>query len=71
MMNIGFNPTVVGENLTIEIHYFDFDTDLYGQEIRVSILKHLRSEQKFDSIALLKDQLEIDKKSSLIYIKSL
>ena len=28
MMNIGFNPTVKGQNQSIEIHYFDFDADL-------------------------------------------
>jgi riboflavin kinase/FMN adenylyltransferase len=35
-MNIGFNPTVAGENLSIEIHYFNFNSDLYDQEIAVS-----------------------------------
>lgn len=69
MMNIGFNPTVAGENLTIEIHYFDFDADLYDQEIKVSILTYLRPEQKFDSIDLLKGQLEKDKNTALTFIK--
>jgi riboflavin kinase / FMN adenylyltransferase len=69
MMNIGFNPTVAGDKLSVEVHYFDFDGDLYDQEIRVSVLKHLRSEQKFDSVALLKSQLEKDKESSLAFIK--
>ena len=69
MMNIGFNPTVAGENLSIEIHYFDFDGELYDQKISVSILEYLRSEQKFESVALLKQQLEKDKKSALDYIK--
>lgn len=71
MMNIGFNPTVAGENLSIEIHYFDFDADLYDQEIKVSLLKYLRSEQKFDSVDFLKAQLEKDKNASLDYIKNL
>ena len=71
MMNIGFNPTVSGEKLSIEVHYFDFDAELYDQEIRVFILEYLRSEQKFDSVALLKEQLEKDKNAALNYIKSL
>jgi riboflavin kinase/FMN adenylyltransferase len=71
MMNIGFNPTVAGENLSIEVHYFDFDADLYDQEIRVSILKYLRPEQKFGSVDLLKEQLNKDKDSALAYIKGL
>lgn len=71
MMNIGFNPTVEGKKLSIEVHYFDFEADLYNQEIRVSFLKHLRSEQKFDSVELLKAQLGKDKESSLGFINNL
>ena len=71
LMNIGFNPSVAGEKLSIEVHYFDFDIDLYDQKISVSILKYLRPEQKFDSIALLKEQLEKDKKWALVHIESL
>ena len=71
MMNIGFNPTVAGEKLTVEVHYFDFDADLYDQEIRVSILEYLRAEQKFGSVPLLKEQLEKDKDVAWTYIKNL
>jgi riboflavin kinase/FMN adenylyltransferase len=67
MMNIGFNPTVAGENLSIEIHYFDFDADLYNQKVSVSILKYLRPEQKFESVTLLKEQLEKDATATLAY----
>lgn len=71
MMNIGFNPTVSGEKLTIEIHFLDFDTNLYDQKITVSILKYLRPEQKFDSLDLLTQQLEKDKNSALTYLSGL
>lgn len=71
MMNIGFNPTVDGEKLSIEIHFFDFDADLYDQKISVSILEYLRAEQKFNSIDLLKQQLEKDKNDALAYINSI
>jgi riboflavin kinase/FMN adenylyltransferase len=67
MMNIGFNPTVEGENLSIEIHYFNFDADLYEQEISVSILSYLRPEQKFGSVTLLKEQLQKDAAAALRY----
>ncbi|AOW08934.1 bifunctional riboflavin kinase/FAD synthetase [Flavobacterium gilvum] len=70
MMNIGFNPTVDGKHQTIEINYFDFDEDLYDQKITVSILERIRSEVKFDSVALLKEQLEKDKETALAYFKS-
>jgi len=71
MMNIGFNPTVSGEKLAIEIHFLDFDTNLYDQKLTVSILKYLRSEQKFDSVDLLTQQLEKDKNTALTYLKEL
>ena len=70
MMNIGFNPTVNGQSQTIEIHYFDLDEDLYDKEIRVSILKRIRSEQKFESVEKLKEQLAHDKSTSLEFIKN-
>lgn len=71
MMNIGLNPTIPSEKLSIEIHYFDFDSDLYDQKIVVSILKYIRPEQKFDSVDLLKAQLEKDKITALDYISHL
>ena len=71
MMNIGMNPTVNGQNRSIEIHYFDFDAYLYDKEIRVSIVHRIRSEQKFESFELLKSQLEKDKKTALNYLNHL
>ena len=71
MMNIGFNPTVSGEKLSIEIHFFDFNADLYDQKITVSILKYIRPEQKFDSVDLLTKQLEKDKSIALAYLHQL
>ncbi len=71
MMNIGFNPTLGGENLSVEVYFLDFDADLYTIEIRVSVLEYLRPEQKFESVALLKEQLSKDKASALAYIESL
>ncbi|WP_369766000.1 bifunctional riboflavin kinase/FAD synthetase [Flavobacterium sp. WC2429] len=71
MMNIGFNPTVKGESLSIEIHYLDFDADLYDQKVTVSILKYLRPEEKFDSVDTLKKQLQKDKETTIAYIKGL
>ncbi|TDE45612.1 bifunctional riboflavin kinase/FAD synthetase [Flavobacterium rhamnosiphilum] len=68
MMNIGFNPTVGGQKQSIEIHYFDFNADLYNQKISVSILQRIRSEQKFESVDFLKEQLGKDKKAALVYL---
>lgn len=59
--NIGVKPTVSGEKLTgIETHLLDFDEDLYGKELTVAFYDFERPEQKFDSLELLKKQLEQD-----------
>jgi riboflavin kinase/FMN adenylyltransferase len=71
MMNIGFNPTVDGKNKSIEVHFLDFSEDLYHQKITVSILQNIRSEQKFESVELLKEQLEKDKKTTITYFNKL
>jgi len=68
MMNIGFNPTVSGTEKSIEVHYFDFNQDLYGQKIQVDILDRIRDEHKFNSVEELKLQLQKDKKTSLSII---
>lgn len=71
MMNIGFNPTVEGENKTIEVHLFDFNSDLYNHKIKISIIHPIRSEQKFESVAVLKQQLIKDKEFSIQYLSNL
>lgn len=71
MMNIGNRPTVDGTKQTIEINFFDFKQDLYGQKITISLLHRMRSEQKFESINALKNQLGKDKKTALAFIENL
>lgn len=70
MMNIGNRPTVNGKHQTIEVHFFDFDSDLYGKELTVELLYYLREEQKFDSVNTLMNQLEKDKEASLLHIQT-
>lgn len=68
MMNIGFNPTVGGEKQSIEVHFLDYDSNLYEKDIKVSILHRLREEQKFGNITLLKAQLAQDEKNTRAYL---
>ena len=72
MMNIGYNPTVSETEIlpgsrqkSIEIHFFDFDQDLYGQKLQIDVLARIRDEQKFESVEVLKNQLTKDKETSL------
>lgn len=71
MMNIGFNPTVQGQNRTIEVHFFDFDSDIYNRQIRVAVLQRIRSEEKFGSVELLTNQLKKDRDFSKNYLQNL
>ena len=60
MMNIGKRPTVDGKHQTIEVHFFDFNQDLYEQSLTVELLYFLRDEHKFDSVEHLISQLQKD-----------
>lgn len=70
MMNIGFNPTVNGENQSIEIHFFDFDSDLYDKKIQIQLLNRIRDEIKFDTIEHLQEQLQKDKITATEFLNS-
>jgi riboflavin kinase/FMN adenylyltransferase len=70
MMNIGNRPTVNGNHQTIEVHFFDFNQDLYHQNLTIELLYFLRDEQKFDSLALLIHQLKKDEKTARDYIQN-
>ena len=70
MMNIGFNPTVEGDEETIEVHFFNFNKNIYNKTLQINLLHRLRNEQKFESVEALKAQLLKDKEASLSYIKS-
>ena len=71
MMNIGNRPTVNGEHQTIEVHFFDFNQDLYQKELTIELLYFLRDEHKFNSVDDLIIQLKIDKENSLNYINTI
>lgn len=61
MMNIGTRPTFGGNSLSVEVHIFQFNEDLYGQLLYVSVEKRIREERKFDSVNQLREQLEMDR----------
>lgn len=71
MMNIGNNPTFEEKELSIEIHFFDFNQNLYNANISISILDRIREEKKFESVIDLKSQLENDKEYAYLYLKQL
>ncbi|MDP4226970.1 MAG: bifunctional riboflavin kinase/FAD synthetase [Bacteroidota bacterium] len=63
MLNIGQNPTVSHSHAgrSIEVNIFDYADTLYNQQVSLQFIARLRNEIKFDSIDLLRQQLEKDK----------
>lgn len=59
--NIGVKPTVESvPSKGVETHIFDFEGDLYGQNVEVELLHFHRAELKFDSVEALKEQMAED-----------
>jgi riboflavin kinase/FMN adenylyltransferase len=60
--NLGFRPTVASgkpERL-LELHLFDLDREIYGEEMEVRFLRYLRPEQKFANVEELRTQIAAD-----------
>ena len=62
MMNIGMRPTLDGLQEVIEVHFLDFNSDIYGATVRVELHERIRDEQKFKGLTELKEQLARDEK---------
>jgi riboflavin kinase/FMN adenylyltransferase len=58
--NIGYSPTFDDHVFSVEVHILDFDENIYGQNIRVNFVKHIRDEEKFSTISELSDQIKKD-----------
>ena len=65
MSNIGFRPTIDHGALTIEVNIFDFNQQIYNEEITISFVERLRNEKKFESLDALVEQLHKDKEHTL------
>ena len=65
MLNIGVNPTFNHNSLSIEVHIFDFNQDIYDETVTIQFLKRIRNEKKFDKVDDLKHQLSLDKIAAL------
>ncbi len=61
MGNIGYRPTINNSDLTIEVHIFDFDEEIYGETITIFFVDRIRDEVKFKDLDALKTQLINDK----------
>jgi len=59
--NIGYNPTVENNKLSIETHIVDFNKELYNENIKINFIKRIRDEKKFNTLTELSEQLKNDK----------
>jgi riboflavin kinase/FMN adenylyltransferase len=71
IMNIGFKPTVdEGQKRTVEIHLFDYEKEIYGQDLRTKVIERIRDEVKFNSLKELKNQILKDNEKAKIILES-
>jgi len=65
MLNIGFRPTVNHnvDHRSLEVHIFDFNHDIYSEEVEIQFVQRVRNERKFANVDELISQLKIDEKN--------
>lgn len=61
MLNIGCNPTFADKQRTLEVNIFDFDRDIYDEQITVYFHQRIRDEVTFESADALVRQIEADR----------
>ncbi len=72
VMNVGTRPTVANNGqVTIEIHLFDFQEEIYGQRMKVEVMQHIRDEKRFENIEDLKNQIQLDEITARNYLSTL
>jgi riboflavin kinase/FMN adenylyltransferase len=69
MGNIGYRPTIDSGGLTIEVHIFNYDREIYGEEIEIFFLDRIRDEKRFDNLHELRNQLISDKAKAIDLLK--
>jgi len=62
--NLGRRPVVNGRTALLEVHFFDFDEDIYGQRLDVQFVAKLRDEQDFDGLDALVTQMKGDEREA-------
>ena len=67
--NFGERPTIEGKKILLETHLFDFNEDIYGKQLTVQFLTFIRKEKKFESFALLAEQIKKDTQTVRKYFK--
>jgi riboflavin kinase / FMN adenylyltransferase len=69
MLYIGNRPTINGTKRNIEVNIFDFNQEIYGEDLSVKFIKLIRLDMKFEDLEQLKQQLAKDKKHALSILR--
>ena len=71
MMNIGWRPTIKEAKIErkIEVHFFDFQSDIYEAYLALCLHERMRAEQKFENLEALKAQLKKDELAVRAYFQ--
>lgn len=64
MLNIGNNPTIKDKGRSIEVNIFNFEKEIYTENLKIEFVSKLRNEEKFDGLDALKNQLHLDKQNA-------
>jgi len=70
MTNIGSRPTFGGGPKLVETYLIDYKGNLYGRELAIDVIGHLRDEKKFDTAEQLKEQIAKDIKQGKSLLKT-
>ena len=62
--SVGNRPTVDGKNELLEVFIFDFNEDIYGKQVKISLIKFIRPEKKFDSLNNMVDEMKVDSETA-------
>ena len=68
--NMGTRPTIGGDKPVLEVHLFNFNSTIYSKRIVVSFIEKIRDERKFESINLLKSQIQKDIQKAINILKN-
>ncbi len=71
MLNIGNNPTIKDKGRSIEVNIFDFEKEIYTENLKIEFVSKLRNEEKFDGLDALKNQLHLDKQNALAILNKI
>ena len=67
--SLGTRPTVGGVEPLLETFVFDFSGDLYGRELEIEFVAHLRDELRFESVELMVVQMQVDAREAREWVK--